>query len=62
MSDWQYKNLKISEVPYGFGWIEENNASTEPLHAVLAHLDEKFEKLEAENKRLKEIIKKDELC
>lgn len=59
----KYKNLKLHEVKYGFGFRFDGDMSTHPIGNVLDNLDYKFEtltnnyiKLQNENKELKNLI------
>jgi len=48
----QYKNLQISSVDYGFGWIYKDDPSTKTIDEVLENLDREMEKLIKNNKTL----------
>ena len=60
-----YPNIKVSEVDYGFGWVIDGDMSTQTIDGILTKLDLKFlylkqltEKLEQENKMMRECLEK----
>ena len=53
-----WKNLKLSNVYYGFGWKFDNDPSTETLVNVLDRLDKEMKELKEENNKAKENLYK----
>lgn len=53
---WEYENIKVSSVNYGFGWSEANNPSTETINNILTRVDSDFKKLKDDNKELKTTV------
>jgi hypothetical protein len=52
-----YKNIKVREVDYGFGWTIEGDPSTQTIDGILNKLDNQFEELNRQNKDLIDAIK-----
>jgi hypothetical protein len=52
-----YKNIKVREVDYGFGWTIEGDPSTQTIDGILNKLDNQFEELNRQNKDLIDAVK-----
>ena len=52
-----YKNIKVREVDYGFGWTIEGDPSTQTIDGILSKLDSQFEELNRQNKDLLDAVK-----
>jgi arsenate reductase-like glutaredoxin family protein len=52
-----YKNIKVREVDYGFGWTIEGDPSTQTIDGILNKLDNEFEELNRQNKDLIDAVK-----
>jgi hypothetical protein len=53
-----YENLGIKEVPFGFGWVFEDDSSTDTICGVLEKADSKVKIFLLSNKLLEIEIKK----
>lgn len=52
-----YKNIKVREVDYGFGWTIEGDPSTQTIDGILSKLDNQFENIQKQNKDLINLVK-----
>ena len=53
----QYKNLQISSVDYGFGWIYKDDPSTKTIDELLVVINESMGKLVEECELLMDILR-----
>lgn len=53
----RYRNLRLSEVKYGFGWKFNDDPSTQTIGNVLDILDSNMAKLQKQNSELAELLR-----
>lgn len=52
----EYKNIRVKEVDYGFGYVMIGDTSTLTIDNVLTNLDYQFKQLREQNKIMREAL------